>query len=109
MIQPEAVYIMASRPRGALYTGRSVDLVRRVWEHRNGFVAGHTRRYSINKLVWFEWHDGFEAAWHREKQIKRYRREWKFNLIEAQNSGWKDLWFEITGTDFHPPCDWLQE
>ena len=106
MIAPEAVYIMANRPRGALYTGRSKDLVRRVWEHRNGFLRGHSKRYGITQLVYFEWHDGFESAWHREKQIKRYRRDWKFNLIEAGNSGWKDLWFELVGDCFVPPSEW---
>ena len=106
MIAPEAVYIMANRPRGALYTGRSKDLVRRVWEHRNGCIRGHTKRYNINQVVYFEWHDGFEPAWHREKQIKRYRRDWKFNLIEAENSGWKDLWFDLVEQNFVPPNEW---
>ena len=93
---PEAVYIMASRPRGALYTGRTKDLVYRTWQHRNCLLPGHTQRYRITKLVYFEWHDGWEAAWRREQQIKRYRRAWKFNLVEDGNPGWKDLWFEIT-------------
>jgi predicted GIY-YIG superfamily endonuclease len=63
---PEAVYIMASRPRGALYVGRTRNLVWRTWEHRTGAMRGYTRRYSIKQLVWFEWHDGFEAAAQRE-------------------------------------------
>jgi putative endonuclease len=98
-INPEAVYIMANRPQGALYIGRTKVLIRRVWEHRTGFREGHTKRYKITKLVYFEWFDGWEAAWRRERQLKRYRRAWKFNLIEQHNSGWKDLWFEIAGED----------
>lgn len=89
------VYILANRPRGALYAGRTTNLIKRVWEHRTGAVAGHTRRYKINQLVYFEVFEDFEAATLRERQVKRYRREWKFNLIEQGNPGWKDLWYEI--------------
>ena len=59
---PEAVYIMASRPRGALYVGRTTNLIWRTWQHRTGAMRGYTRRYAIKQLVWFEWHEGFEAA-----------------------------------------------
>ncbi|MAL09996.1 MAG: hypothetical protein CMF74_10070 [Maricaulis sp.] len=89
------VYILASRPRGALYVGRTVNLVKRIWEHREGVVDGHTKRYRIKQLVYFETTGSLECAYAREKQLKRYRREWKFNLIEQGNPGWKDLWFEI--------------
>ncbi|WP_412545115.1 GIY-YIG nuclease family protein [Maricaulis sp. MIT060901] len=104
---PEAVYIMASRPRGALYIGRTKDLVYRRRQHRNCLLTGHTQRYRITKLVYFEWHDGWEAAWRREQQIKRYRRAWKFNLIEDGNPGWKDLRFEITDSSeiLFPPIN----
>jgi putative endonuclease len=102
MSTPEAVYIMASRPRGALYVGRSKNLVWRVWQHRTGAIPGHTRRYNIKQLVYFEYQDNWEAAWAREHQLKRYRREWKFNLIEAGNPGWKDLWFQITEDEAIP-------
>ncbi|MDG1416785.1 MAG: GIY-YIG nuclease family protein [Maricaulis sp.] len=95
MLQFEAVYIMANRPCGALYIGRTKNLIGRVWQHRTGAIAGHTRKYNIHKLVYYEYQEGWEAAWSREKQLKRYRREWKFNLIEAANPGWKDLWFQI--------------
>jgi len=96
MLSPEDVYIMANRPKGALYVGRAKNLVWRVWQHRTHAMRGHTSKYNITQLVYFEWQDGWEAAWAREHQLKRYRREWKFNLIEAGNPGWKDLWFEIT-------------
>lgn len=108
MLAPEAVYIMASRPKGALYVGRTTNLVWRIWQHRTGAIAGHTRRYNIRKLVWYEWHDGWESAWARETRIKRYRRQWKFNLIEAQNPSWHDLWFDIRG-DFDEPVHVIED
>ena len=86
---------MANRPQGALYVGRTHDLLKRVAEHRNGEIAGHTKRYRINQLVYYEVFDDLESAAKREHQLKRYRRAWKFNLIEQGNAGWKDLWFEI--------------
>ena len=89
------VYILANRPKGALYTGRTSDLIKRVWEHRTGAVDGHTKRYNIGQLVYFAVFEDFEAATLRERQIKRYRRDWKFNLIEQGNPSWKDLWYEI--------------
>jgi len=99
---PEAVYIMDSRPRGALYVGRTKNLIGRVEQHRIGAMAGHTSKYRIRNLVYYEWHEGWQAAWAREQQLKRYRRAWKFNLVEAGNPGWKDLWFEIVGEDDIP-------
>ena len=102
MLAPEAVYIMASHPHGAFYVGRTRDLVWRTWQHRTGAIPGHTKRYGIKQLVWFEWHDGFESAAHREYLIKRWRRAWKINLTEARNPGWKDLLFDIRG-DFDAP------
>jgi putative endonuclease len=88
--------VVASLPKGALHVGRSRDLIRRVWEHRTDLIRGHTKKYEINQLVYYEWHDGWESAAHRENQLKRYRRQWKFNLIDEQYPGWKGLWFEIT-------------
>jgi putative endonuclease len=97
MLAPEAVYLLFSRPHGALYVGRTKDLVWRTWQHRTGAIPGHTKRHGIKQLGWFEWHDGFESAAHREYLIKRWRRAWKIALIEAMNPGWKDLWFDIRG------------
>tara|TARA_R110002072_G_scaffold36252_4_gene106760 strand:- start:64 stop:384 length:321 start_codon:yes stop_codon:yes gene_type:complete len=98
------VYILANRPKGALYTGRTSDLIKRVWEHRTGAVDGHTKRYNIGQLVYFAVFEDFEAATLRERQIKRYRRDWKFNLIEQGNPSWKDLWYEIV-SDTDPYFD----
>lgn len=90
-----AVYIMASRERGTLYIGATGDLKRRVWEHRDGVVEGFTHRYDINHLVWFEHHPNFPAAIAREKQLKKWNRAWKLELIETTNPGWRDLWNDL--------------
>ena len=90
-----AVYILASKPRGTLYVGVTSDLVKRGWEHRNGVVDGFTKRYGAHWLVYFEQADSMTAAIEREKQLKRYRRAWKIELIENANPEWRDLWPEL--------------
>ena len=90
-------YIMASRRNGTLYVGVTGDLVRRVWEHREGVVAGFTRKYRVKHLAWYEAHEDVAAAILREKQIKEWKRAWKIELIEAMNPDWRDLWFDIAG------------
>ncbi|UWQ22081.1 GIY-YIG nuclease family protein [Jannaschia sp. W003] len=89
------VYLMTNRPDGTLYVGVTVDLVRRVWEHRTHAAPGFTDRYNLERLVWFERHAGPEAAIRREKAIKHWRRAWKVALIRERNPGWRDLWEEI--------------
>ena len=90
-----AVYIMASRRNGTLYTGVTSDLVKRVWQHREGQVEGFTKRYGCTKLVWFELAETMEAAIGREKQIKAGSRLKKLALIEAANPDWNDLYGTI--------------
>ena len=92
-----AVYILASRPQGTLYTGVTSDLVKRVWEHRSGLVEGFTKRYRVHRLVYFEFHDRIDEAIQREKSIKKWNRAWKIDLIEASNPRWRDLWTTIIG------------
>ncbi len=92
-----AVYMMANRKHGTLYTGVTSDLVRRVWQHREGLMRGFTQRYGCKRLVWYEIHDEISEAIRREKSLKSYRRRNKINLITEKNPDWKDLWFEITG------------
>jgi putative endonuclease len=70
------VYIMASAPNGILYVGVTSDLVRRVYQHRNGLIAGFTKRYSVKRLVYFEYHEVFVAGIHREHNIKHWSRKW---------------------------------
>ena len=89
------VYILASKPRGALYIGVTNDLVRRVWEHKEGLTVSHTKRYWIKHLVYFEAHATVESAIVREKKLKRWRRNWKDDLIEAENRDWRDLYDDI--------------
>jgi putative endonuclease len=89
------VYIMASRRNGTLYIGVTNDLVRRVYEHREGVVDGFTKRHGVKMLVYFEALDGIEQAIQREKTMKHWTRAWKLNQIEHANPQWRDLWEEI--------------
>jgi putative endonuclease len=89
------VYILASKRNGTLYVGVTNNLVRRVWEHKQGLAAGFTKQYGVNLLVYFEAHDNVEGAITREKQIKRWRRAWKLALIERENPNWRDLYAEL--------------
>jgi putative endonuclease len=90
------VYILASRPGGTLYVGVTNDLVRRIFEHRQGLVPGFTKRYGVKRLVYYEQHDSALAAIQREKNIKHWPREWKIDLIISMNPDWRDLYDEIT-------------
>jgi len=85
------VYILASQKHGTLYVGVTNDIVRRGYEHRTKAVGGFTKRYDIDKLVWFEIYDDAIAAIAREKELKKWRRDWKIRLIEEENPGWLDL------------------
>ena len=91
MKQP-AVYIMANKRNGTLYTGVTSNLVQRAYQHRNGLVEGHTKRYSCKLLVWFEMAETMGVAIGREKQIKAGSRGKKLVLIEGMNPDWKDLY-----------------
>jgi len=91
-----AVYMLASKRNGTLYIGVTSDVVKRVWQHREKFVEGFTERYSISRLVWYETHDDAETAIAREKQVKKWKRAWKIELIERMNPYWNDLFSEIT-------------
>jgi putative endonuclease len=85
------VYILASRYRGTLYVGVTNDLSRRIGEHRSGLVAGFTKKYKVHQLVYYEEFGSILEARARERTIKRWRREWKFKLIEDVNPRWRDL------------------
>jgi putative endonuclease len=89
------VYILASGRYGTLYIGVTSDLVRRVWQHREKFVAGFTKEYQVTQLVWYEVHGEMIEAIRREKQIKHWNREWKLRLIHAMNPQWRDLYGEL--------------
>ena len=91
MTKQPAVYMLASQPNGTLYTGVTNDLVRRVWEHRNDTIDGFTKQYGVHRLVYYELHTSMIEAIRREKQIKKWRRAWKIELIEKENPEWRDL------------------
>jgi putative endonuclease len=89
------VYILASAPYGTLYVGSTTDLIKRVWQHREGVFEGFTKEYCVSRLVWYEIHSDIMEAGLREKQIKRWNRAWKVRLIEEMNLRWRDLYAEI--------------
>ena len=91
------VYILASRIGGTLYIGVTNDLVRRVFEHKSKFVAGFTKKYNVFKRVYHEQYDSIENAIQREKQLKKWNRQWKVRLIEERNPNWDDLYPAIAG------------
>ena len=90
-----AVYIVASKKNGTLYTGVTSNLPKRIQEHKENRVEGFSKKYGVHILVWYEYHDDMESAIIREKQIKRWKREWKVEMIEKTNFSWKDLTEEI--------------
>ena len=93
------VYILTNKRNGTLYTGVNNDLLRRVIEHKRKINEGFTKRYNLTKLVWFEQSTDIRWAIQKEKQMKKWRRKWKIELIEETNPEWKDLFYEIGGTD----------
>ncbi|HEX7801909.1 MAG TPA: GIY-YIG nuclease family protein [Pseudoxanthomonas sp.] len=92
-----AVYILASERNGTLYTGVTGDLLARTWQHREHLVDGFTKRYDVTMLVWYEPHATLDTAITREKQIKKWNRAWKLQLIQEENPRWRDLWPDIIG------------
>jgi putative endonuclease len=93
--RPGYVYIMASRRNGTIYLGVTSDLPGRVYQHRNGLIAGFTKRYGCRTLVWYEAHDDIQDARARELQMKKGKRGWKLQAIEGMNPDWRDLFEEI--------------
>jgi putative endonuclease len=90
-VKHPCVYILASQKYGTLYIGVTSDLIARLYQHRTGQVKGFTARYSIHRLVRFEQFESMHEAISREKQLKRWHRPWKINLIESENPQWVDL------------------
>ena len=90
------VYLLASQKQGTLYLGVTNDLLRRVYQHKEKLLPGFTSRYDVRRLVWFEVYDDPTTAIEREKEIKKWRRAWKVDLIEKANPDWRDLYSEIS-------------
>jgi putative endonuclease len=89
------VYLLASRHNGTLYCGVTSDLIKRMYEHKEGLVEGFTKKYGVKAPVWFETREDVNEAITREKQIKEWKREWKVEMIERSNPYWRDLHPEL--------------
>ena len=92
------VYILARGRNSTLYTGVTNDLIRRIYEHKMGLADSFTKKYGIKTLVYYEQHSDIREAIRREKLIKKWRREFKINVIEKQNADWQDLYIELSGS-----------
>lgn len=90
-------YLLASAHLGTLYIGSTRDIIRRVYEHREGLMPGFTKKYGVARLVWFEMFSSVVDAYAREQQIKKWRRDWKIALIEEKNPRWEDLYPSLAG------------
>jgi putative endonuclease len=95
MAKNPAVYILANKKNGTIYIGVTSNLVKRVWQHRMNIVGGFTNTYQVHLLVYFEFHRTMKSAILREKQLKRWKRNWKLKIIERENPTWRDLYDEI--------------
>jgi len=95
MEKQAAVYILASGYNGTLYIGVTSNLIQRIWQHQNDLAEGFTKKYGVHLLVYYELHEQMLAAIQREKQLKKWNRQWKINLIEKMNPAWKDLWPDL--------------
>ena len=85
------VYILASKKNGTLYTGVTSNLIQRIWQHKNKQIPGFTEKYHVHIPVFYEQHEVIQSAISREKQMKKWKRDWKINLIEKDNPKWDDL------------------
>ncbi len=91
------VYILASKKNGILYIGVTSNLQKRIWEHKNNVVEGFTKKYFVHRLVYFVQTTDVYSALVREKQLKKWKRDWKVRLIEEENPYWKDLYETLGG------------
>ena len=90
------VYLLASQGNGTVYVGMTNDLIRRVYEHKNNLIEGFTKKYSVHLLVYYEQYHEVQNALVREKQLKKWNRKWKLDLIEKDNPNWTDLYEELS-------------
>ena len=89
------IYILSNKRNGTLYIGVTSNLIKRIQEHKNKLVDGFTKKYNVDKLVYYEQAEQINSALAREKSLKKYNREWKINLIEKENPNWNDLYDSI--------------
>src|SRR5688572_23697333 len=102
MTNQPAVYILASKRNGTLYIGVTSDLQKRTWEHKSNVIEGFTKKYGVHQLVYYELYGDMLSAITREKQMKKWNRAWKLEVIEKQNPDWKDLWDDIIEKEGKP-------
>lgn len=95
MLKQPSVYILASKMNGTLYVGVTSNLPKRIWEHKNNVIAGFTKDYAVHHLVWYEAHESMESAITREKELKKWKRRWKLELINEFNPKWIDLYPDL--------------
>jgi len=89
------IYLLASRRNGTLYIGVTNNLVKRIWQHKNNIIEGFSKKYNIHKLVYYETTADVNSAITREKQMKKWNRQWKIELIEKHNPNWEDLYYGL--------------
>ncbi len=89
------VYILTNQRNGTLYIGVTGNLKKRIWEHKKKIVGGFTKKYNTDRLIYFEQTEDVKSALLREKQLKKWNRDWKLRLIEEKNPQWKDLYDEL--------------
>lgn len=95
MDQQSYVYILTNKPNGTLYIGVTSSLIKRIYEHKNNVCDGFSKKYNTKQLVYFEIHDDIYQAITREKQLKKWQRDWKIKLIEKNNPYWVDLYDDL--------------
>ncbi|OGI32136.1 MAG: hypothetical protein A2271_03405 [Candidatus Moranbacteria bacterium RIFOXYA12_FULL_35_19] len=88
-------YILASKKNGTLYIGITSNLIKRIREHKTGVIKGFTQKYNVKRLVYYEQTEDINSAIAREKALKKWKRDWKIQLIEKENPNWEDLYFKI--------------
>ena len=91
MTRPGFVYLMANKPNGTLYLGVTSNLPKRAYEHRNGLLEGFSKKHGCKLLVWYTAFDDIQDARNRERQMKKWKRPWKLELIEEMNPQWRDM------------------
>ena len=95
MIKNYYVYILASKRNGTLYIGVTSNLAKRIYEHKHKLIGGFTKKYNVDRLVYYETTEDVESAILREKRLKKWKRQWKVELIEQKNPNWNDLYYDI--------------
>lgn len=93
--KPVFIYILTNKPNGVLYIGLTTNLIRRIKDHKNKTVKGFSKKYNLTKLVYYERQENLEQAGHRERLMKKWKRDWKIELIEKSNPYWHDLYEDL--------------